>query len=142
MMSSSRKLAATFLCVFFLGGLAGWLLSVSFSDLRFYNFLNRTNDPASLAVRLDQKLAHDYRLDADEQARISPLTREMAQNLYALRRKFATDVLATMEDSHQKIGQQMTPEQRDAYQKANDERRKRAVSMLMPDASPAGVTPH
>ena len=121
-----------------MGGLfAGALLYMNFADFRFYNFLNRTNDPASLAIRLDKKLLDDYRLTPDEQQRISPLTREMAQNLYQLRRKFADDVLATLDDSHQKIAQQMTPTQREAYQKANDERRKRALSMLMPQPLPA-----
>jgi hypothetical protein len=142
MMLPSRRLAAAFICVFILGALAGGLLSLNIADLRFYNFLNRTNDPASLAIRLNEKLAKDYQLSADEQTRIAPLTREMAQNLYVLRRKFASDVLATLEDSHRKISAQMTPAQQEAYQKANGDRRKRAVSMLMPGTAPTALPPH
>jgi hypothetical protein len=142
MMLPSRRLVATFICVFVLGAFAGGFLSMSFADLRFYNFLNRTNDPTGFAARLDDKLAREYQLDADERTRIAPLTREMAQNLYQLRRKFASDVLATIAASHEKIAGQMTPSQRDAYQKANEDRRKRAVSMLMPETAPASGSSH
>jgi hypothetical protein len=141
MILPSRRVAAAFFCVFILGAIAGGVISLNFADLRFYNFLNRTNDPASLADRIDKKLIHDYQLDADEQARIAPLAQEMAQNLYRLRHKFATDVLATMDDSHQKIALQMTPDQRAAYQKANEDKHRRAVSMLMPQTVPSGQPP-
>jgi hypothetical protein len=141
-MLPSRRLAAAFFCVFLLGAIAGGLLAYNFADLRFSNFLNRTNDPASLAQRIDKKLAHDYQLDADEQARIAPLTQDLAQKLYTLRRNFGADVIATMDDAHQKIGAQMNPTQRAAYEKANAERRKRALGMLLPDASAAGSTAH
>jgi uncharacterized membrane protein len=135
-MLPSRKLTAAFISVFLLGAIAGALLYMNFVDLRFSNFLNRTNDPASLALRLDQRLAHDYHLSADEQQHIAPLAREMAQHLYDLRRKFASDVLATIDQTHEEIGQQMTPDQREAYQKDNEDRRKRAVAMLMPTSAP------
>ena len=142
MMLPSRRLAAAFVCVFILGAIAGGTISLNFADMRFYNFLNRTNDPASLAKRLDKRLTHDYHLDADEQARIAPLTRDIAQKLYALRRRFASDILATMDDSHQKIGAQMTPDQRTAYEKDNRDRRKRTVSILMPETAPSGQAAH
>jgi hypothetical protein len=132
MMLPSRKLAAMFGCVFVLGAVAGALVSMNFSDLRFYNFLNRTNDPASLAQRINSKLTAQYSLDADEQARIAPYTKEMAQNLYVLRHQFSTDVLDTIDASHVKIAAQMSPAHREAYEKDNLDRRKRAASMLMP----------
>ena len=142
MMLPSRRVAATFLCVFILGAIAGGLISLNFADMRFYNFLNRTNDPASLADRINKNLLRDYHLDADEQARIAPITRDMAQKLYDLRRRFGSDVIATMEASHQKISDQMNPSQRAAYAKANEERRQRAVSMLMPKAVSAQQPAH
>lgn len=137
MLVLSRRLTATFVGVFILGAITGSLIALNVADLRFSNFLKRTNDPASLAQRLDAKLAHDYQLDADEQARIRPLTHDMAQKLYGLRRQFATDVLATLDEAHQKIGAQMNPVQRAAYAKANDDRHKRAVGVLMPDPGPS-----
>jgi hypothetical protein len=138
-MIPSRKLAAMFLCVFLLGAAAGALLAMNFADPRFSTFLNKTSDPAALAQRIDKRLASQFQLDADEQARISPLTKGMAQNLYQLRLKFATDVLATIDSTHEKIAAQMTPAQRAAYVKDNEGRRQRAVAMLMPPAPSAGT---
>jgi hypothetical protein len=131
-MIPSRKLAAMFLCVFVLGAAAGALLEMNFADPRFSTFLNKTSDPAALAQRVDKRLTSQFNLDADEQSRIAPITKEMAQNLYELRRKFATDVLATIDAEHAKIAAQMTPAQRDAYLKDNVARRARAVAVLMP----------
>jgi hypothetical protein len=139
-MIPSRKLAAMFFCVFVLGAVAGGLLDMNLKDTRFSSFLTRTSDPASLAQRLDKKLAKQYQLDADEQAKIAPLTQEMAQNLYQVRRKFADDVLAALDDAHAKIGAQMTPEHRAAYARDNLGRRQRATAMLMP-AAQAGAQP-
>ena len=141
MMLPSRKLAATFFCVFLLGALTGGLLYSSFADLRFNDFLNRTSDPKKFADRLDQKLSAQYHLDADEQSRIAPLTQEMAKNLYALRHQFATDVLASIDKSHEAIAAKMNPDHGAAYQKDNAERHKRAAAMLMPGTSTDG-SPH
>lgn len=140
MMPLSRKLAAMFACVFVLGGISGALISMNYGTLRFADFLNRTGDPASLAQRINTKLVSQYRLGADEQARIAPLSREMAQNLYALRQKFGVDVLASIDASHEKIAAQMSPAHRAAYQKDNLDRHQRAASMLMPTSTPATGT--
>jgi hypothetical protein len=138
-MIPSRKLAAMFLCVFVLGAAAGALLEINFADPRFSTFLNKTSDPTALAQRVDKRLISQFQLDADEQKRIAPLTQEMAQNLYQLRRKFATDVFAITDAAHQKIAAQMTPAQRDAYVKDLVARRQRAVAVLMPPATTAGA---
>jgi hypothetical protein len=135
-MVPSRKLAAMFFCVFALGGVAGALLAMNLGSMRFSAFLDRTGDPTSLARRLDKKLAYQYHLDPSEQAKIAPIAQEMAQNLYQIRRTFADNVLATLDDAHAKIGAQMTPEHRAAYQKDNVERHQRAAAMLLPVASP------
>lgn len=137
MMPPSRKLAVMFACVFVLGAIAGALVSMNFGTLRFADFLNRTNDPASLGQRINANLAAQYHLDAEEQSRIAPLAREMARNLYTLRQKFADDVLASIDASHEKIAAQMSPAHRAAYQKDNLDRHQRAASMLMPASSPA-----
>lgn len=135
-MVPSRKLAVMFFCVFTLGGVAGALLAMNLGSMRFSAFLNRTGDPASLALRLDKKLAAQYHLDPAEQAKIAPVTKEMARNLYQIRRTFADNVLAALDDAHAKIGAQMTPEHRAAYQKDNVARHQLAAAMLLPSASP------
>jgi hypothetical protein len=135
MMLLSRKLAVMFVCVFLLGAVAGALACMNFADFRFYDFLNRTNDPAKLARRIDSKLLAQYKLTADEQARISPLTKDMAQKLYLLRHQFAADVLTTIDASHDKISAQMDPAHSATYVKDNLDRRKRAASMLLPAAT-------
>lgn len=87
-------------------------------------------------------MTRDYQLDADEQARVAPITRDLAQKLYGLRRQFGSDVLATMEASHKEIAEQMNPTQRAAYEKANEQKRKRIVRMLMPDIVPTQQSAH
>jgi len=135
-MIPSRKLAAMFACVFVLGGMVGALLEWNLVDNKLSQFLSHTGDPASFAQRLDKKLATQYQLDADEQARIAPLTQEMAQKLYQLRRKFASDVLATLDEEHTRIAAQMTETQRAAYERDIAERRKRLEAVITPAASP------
>lgn len=136
-MIPSRRLWVMFVCVFALGAVAGGLIVYNFSGTRFSDFLNRTGDPAALAARIDNKYAVKYHLDAEEQARISPLTREMAENLFQVRRKFAEDVLATIDASHAKIAAQMTAEQRSAYVADMAEKRRTSAAMLAPTTNSA-----
>jgi hypothetical protein len=138
----SRKLAAMFFCVFVLGAVAGGLLVYDLSPMRFADFLNRTTDPDYIAQRVDKKLAAQYHLDADEQARIAPATRELGQRLFQIRQKFASDVLAALDVSHAKIAAQMTPQQRDAYLNDMAVKRQQHVIMLMPPGSPAASARH
>ncbi len=142
MMMPSRKLAAMFLCVFLLGGVAGGLIVYNMSPMRFSDFLNRTGDPDDFSQRLDKKLAAHYHLDADEQARIAPATRELGQNLFRVRQTFAHDVLATLDAAHQKIAAQMTPDQRDAYLKDMAAKRQQHMAMLLPPGGSAGSAQH
>jgi hypothetical protein len=135
----SRKLAAMFFCVFVLGAVAGALIVYNMGGMRFSDFLNRTSDPAGFAQRLDHKLAEQYHLDDDEQKKIAPFTREMAQKLFQDRREFATRVLATLDASHADIAARMSPDHRDAYIKDNLGRRQRAESMLMATTNAPGA---
>jgi hypothetical protein len=59
----------------------------------------------------------------------------MAQHLYQVRHQFGLDVMATLDDYHQKIAEQLTPEHRAAYEKAVAERRNKLSSLLLPDQS-------
>jgi hypothetical protein len=141
-MMPSRKLAAMFFCVFLLGGVAGGLIVYGTNPMRFSDFLNRTSDPDDFSQRLDKKLAAHYQLDADEQARIAPATRELGQNLFHIRQKFALDVLATIDAAHAKIAAQMTADQRDAYLKDMAVKRQQHVAVLLPPGSTDGSAQH
>ncbi|MCE0483477.1 MAG: hypothetical protein LV479_04475 [Methylacidiphilales bacterium] len=132
-MLPSRKITATFIGVFLIGAMAGSLITWDFSDMRFSRFLNRTSDPDSMAARINQKYASDYHLTPEEQTKIAPLTKEMAQQLYQVRSRFANDVITTMNDYHQKIAEQMDPDHRTAYEQANIDRMKRMNNLLMTD---------
>ena len=134
-MSSTRKIIAEFIGVFLIGALAGGLVTWSYTDTRLSTFMSRTNDPASMSDRINQKYIKDYQLTPDEQSRIDPLTKEMTRRLYQIRSKFAVDIISTLDDYHQKIGGQMDPPQREAYEKANEERKKRMSIMLLLDQS-------
>jgi hypothetical protein len=136
-MIPSRKLAATFFCVFLLGAVTGGLVVYDMNSMSFSKFLDRTNDPDSLAQRIDKKLADKYQLDAGEQARIAPVTRDLAQNLFQIRQKFGTDVLATLDAAHAKIAAQMTPAQREAYLKDVPAKRQQHAALLLPASTAA-----
>lgn len=133
----SRKVAGAFLGVFLIGAIVGGLLVTTFQDLRLSHFLVSTSDPKSMAAHINQKYVREYNLTADEQARIAPLTQEMTQRLYLTRRQFGVDIIATLDDYHRQIGDRMLPEHREAFQKANEDRRKRMGGMLLLDSPPA-----
>jgi hypothetical protein len=132
-MLPSRKITAAFAGVFLIGALAGGLLTSTWKDADFSSFLTKTSDPKGMASRISQKYVRDYQLSADEQARIAPLIEEMTQHLYLDRRQFGVDILATLDDYHAKIGAQMSPDHRQAYEKANQERKRRMSTMLLLD---------
>jgi hypothetical protein len=135
-MLPSRKLALAFAGVFLIGAGVGGLLVFTLQDMRLSKFLTHTGDPKSMALRLSQKYAREENLTPDEQARIAPLTRDMADRLYQLRRRFGLDIVATLDDYHQRIGAQMTPEHRRLFDQANEERKKRMSAMLLLEPAP------
>ena len=129
----SRKIALVFVAVFIIGAVVGALLCLAFQDMTVPRLLTRTADPVSNAARINDKYVREYHLTADEQARIAPLTRKMAQSLYLTRRQFGVDIIGTLDDYHRQIGAQMRPDHRAAFEKANEERRKRLSSVLLLD---------
>jgi hypothetical protein len=135
----SRKIGAAFLGVFLIGAVVGGLLVTAFQDMRLPRFLTQTGDPKTMAARINQKYITEYHLTADEQARVAPLVGEMTQKLYVTRRDFGVDIIATLDDYHRKIGDQMTPDHRLAYEQANEERKKRMSAMLLLDSSSAAT---
>ncbi len=136
-MLPSRKITAVFIAVFFIGAIIGGLVMMDYTDTRLSRFLNNTGDPESMAARINQKYITDYHLTSDEQSHIAPLVKEMTQQLYQERRQFGTNIISTMDEYHQKIGEQMTPEQRDAYNKVNEDRKKRLNGLLLSDPPPS-----
>lgn len=136
-MLSSCKITVDFAAIFLIGVLVGGLIVWDLTDTKLSDFMKKTNNPDSMAARINQKYIKDYQLSADEQSRIEPLTKEMAQHLYQIRRQFGMDIINTLDDYHKKIGEQMTPAQREAYDKANAERKKRMSNMLLLDQSPS-----
>jgi uncharacterized membrane protein len=136
-MPVSRKIIAEFIGVFLIGGVAGGLLMWCYTDTQLSSFMTRTNDPDSLVARIDKKYSDEYHLTPDEMTRIQPLITEMAQHIYQVRHQFGVDILSTFDDYHTKIAEQLTPEHREAYQQANDARKKKLSLLLLPDpASP------
>jgi len=129
----SRKIAAAFIGVFLIGTVVGALVMMDYTDKRLSRFFNNTSDPGSMATRINQKYITDYQLTSDEQTRIAPLIKEMTQQLYQERRQFGTEVIGTLDEYHQKISEQMTPEQREVYSKVNEERKKGLSSLLLSD---------
>ncbi len=133
---SSRKAAAAFFGVFLIGVLVGALNVAIFRNASVPRLLTSTGDPKSMAERIDHKYASELHLSADEQKRIAPLIREMTQHLYLVRRQFGVDIIATLDDYHAKIAEQMTPEHRAAYEKANVERKQRLSTVLLLNPEP------
>jgi hypothetical protein len=137
-MLPSRKLIAAFVVVFLIGGGVGALLMTTFQDGRLNKFMTSTGDPKSMAARINAKYAKEENLSPDELARIAPLTQQMTQELYQHRRQFGIDIISTLKEYHLKIGDQMTPEHRQAFQLANQEREKRMSALLLLDDASAG----
>jgi hypothetical protein len=137
-MLPSRKLVAAFVGVFVIGGIVGALLFWTFQDTRLSHFFFLTGDPKSMSARINAKYTKECNLTPEEQARIAPLTAEMAQHLFAIRRQFGIDIVSALKDYHRKIGDQMTPDHRQIFQQANEEREKRMSSLLLLDAAASG----
>lgn len=135
-MRPSRKITAAFVSVFLIGALAGAFGMWGLTDTQLNRFMSNTTNADTLIARLNKKYVHDYNLNPDEVARIQPQLKEMAQRLSQIRRQFGDDVLVTLDDYHQRIGAQMTPEHREAYEKANAERKKRLSAMFLLDSTP------
>jgi uncharacterized membrane protein len=134
-MRPSRKIIAEFIAVFLMGAVAGGFITWYLTDTRLTAFMSNTADADTLAARINKKYADQYHLTADEQARIQPIIKEMSDNLYQVREKFGVDVISTLDKYHELIAAQLTPEHRDAYEKAVAERHKKLAAVLIPDQS-------
>ena len=134
-MRPTRKIIADFIGVFLIGALAGGLVTWSYTDTRLFTFMSRTNDPDSMVARINKKYADEYHLTPDELNRIQPTIKEMAQHVYQVRHRFGLDIMPTLDEYHQKIAAQLTPDHRAAYEKSIAERKKKLTSMLLPDQS-------
>ena len=133
-MLPTRRITAVFIGTFLVGALVGGLVTLTFQDVRFSHFLSSTGDPKNMASRINRKYVQEYGLTSDEQTRIAPLTQDMTQRLYLLRRQFGVDILATLDDYHQKVGEQLSPEQRQSFQRANEKRKARMSTMFQLDS--------
>ena len=132
-MLPTRKIIAEFVAVFLIGGVAGGLLTYCFTDTQLSSFMTRTNSPEVLVARINKKYAEQYNLTPDELNRIQPLIKELAEHLHQVRHQFGVDILSTMDNYHQQIAAQLTPEHRDAYLKATSEREGKLRALLLPD---------
>jgi uncharacterized membrane protein len=138
-MRPTRKIIADFIGVFLIGALAGGLVTWSYTDTQLSTFMSRTNDdPDNMVARLNKKYASEYHWTPDEISRVQPQVKEMARHIYQVRHQFGLDIMATLDEYHQKIAAQLTPEHRAAYEKAIAERQKKLNSMLLPDQNPPG----
>ena len=61
---------------------------------------------------------------------------EMALNIFQVRHQFGVDIMAKLDKYHQKVAEQLTPEHRAAYEKANAERKTTLAGMLLDQSSP------
>jgi hypothetical protein len=136
----SVKVSASFVGVFLIGALVGGMLLTSFSDMRFSRFLTHTGDPGTMAKRINQKYLSELHLTTDQEARIAPLTAEMTQHLYVTRRQFGVDIMATLDDYHRKVEEQLDPQQRGVFEQENEDRKKRMSAMLLLDQPGVGAT--
>jgi len=115
-MANTRILIAQFVGVFVIGALAGGMMSYSFSDTSLAKAMNRWNNADTLEAVIDAKYAKDYQLTPDELAKIKPLTKQLAQDLYRIRHQFGVDIIDTLNRDHAAIANQLSPEHRAAYQ--------------------------
>jgi uncharacterized membrane protein len=131
--SPTRKIIGEFIGVFLIGAVAGGLVTWKATDTQLTTFMSRSNDPDSMVARMNKKYVDEYHLTPDELNKIQPLVKEMAQHVYQVRHQFGVDIMATLDDYHQKIAAELTPEHRDAYLKAIADRRNKLNGLLLPD---------
>jgi len=129
-MANSRKLIAEFIGVFLIGGLAGGLLTSSLSETPLTTAMSRWNKPDALEARINAKYEHDYQLTPDEMAKIKPLTKQLAQDLYKIRHQFGVDIVSTLNHDHAAIA-----EQRAAYESKTTELTNKLSADLLGDQS-------
>lgn len=135
-MRPTRKIIADFVGVFLIGALAGGLATWSYTDKQAATFLSHAADkPESIVARVNKKYVDELHLTPDELSRIQPMVIDMAQRTYQLRHQFGVDFMATFDEYHQKIGEQLTPEHRAAYETATAQRRVILNNLLLPDQS-------
>ncbi len=134
-MRPTRKIIADFIGVFLIGAVAGGLVTWTVTDTKLSTFMSRTNDPDSLVARIDKKYADEYHLTPDEINRAQPQIKEMAQHIYLVRHQFGLDIISILDDYHQKIAAQLTPEHRAAYEKAVADHDQKLNTLLLPDQS-------
>lgn len=145
-MSPSRKIIAEFVGVFFIGALAGGLVTWRVTDGQMTESqisaaMNRWNNPDKLVERINQKYADEFHLTPDEMAKVQPLVRQLAQDVYKIRHQFGLDILATLDRDHEAIAAQLTPEHRAVYEAKMADRHKELNALLLGDQgspSPAG----
>jgi uncharacterized membrane protein len=136
LMRPTRKIIAEFIGVFLIGAVAGGLVTKSYTGTELTTFMSKAADkPDAIVARMNKKYADEYHLSPDEIAKIQPLVQELAQHIYQVRHQFGLDIMSTLDDYHAKIAEQLTPEHRDAYEKAMADRHKKLGSMLLPDSS-------
>ncbi len=134
-MRPTRKIIVDFVGVFLIGALAGGLATWSYSDTQLTSFMSRTNDPEAFVSRINQKYADEFHLSPDEISRVQPQIREMAQRIYQVRHQFSVDMMATLDNYHQQIAAQLTPEHRASYEAAVANRKKKLSALLLLDQS-------
>jgi uncharacterized membrane protein len=135
-MSLTRKIIADFVGVFLIGAIAGGLVVWCYTDTQLSTFMKKTNDPVeSMVARMNKKYADEYHLTPDELNRIQPTIKEMAQHIYQVRHQFGLDIISTLNEYHQKIAAQLTPEHQAAYEAATAVREKNLSAILLPDQS-------
>jgi hypothetical protein len=133
----SRKIAGEFVAVFLIGvvvgGLVVWDLVVWNypADSELTKFMAKSNDPDSLIVqRINQKYVTEYHLTPEEIEKIQPLVKAMAQQTSHVRHQFGADIISIFTEYHDKIAAQLTPEHREAYEKASVTRKKQLSELL------------
>ena len=134
-MRPTRKLIAEFVGVFLMGTLAGGLVSWKYNDTQLSSFMSRTNDPNAFVARINQRYADDFHLTPDDLNRIQPQIKEMAQHIYLVRHQFGLDMMSTLDNYHQQIAAQLSPDHRAAYEAAIADHRKKLATLLLLDQS-------
>ena len=138
-MFPSRKISITFAAVFFIGVAVGALVMWDLiyvkpdkSDVEISLFMARTNDPVDAIVkRINDKYVNVYHFSPEEVQKVQPFVEELARAISDARHGFSTQILSTMDSSHQKIAAQLSPEHRAVFEQAIADRQKQLTVLLL-----------
>lgn len=111
-------LTAIFVVGMLAGGVTGGLAGYRFGT----QHLVRPPAPETMAASVKQRLAQDLRLSPEQQQQVSPIVDHYVIEMNEVHSNTVERAINVIRDMHQRVGEVLTPGQRDRLQQLESER--------------------